>query len=61
MKSSECRLRGRCLKEQCVDVLATVTKDRLRRIQRYKQIPSLLRELEALAPSKDVVKRKKAS
>jgi putative transposase len=38
-----------------------VAEKQFRRIQGYKQIPNLLRELEALAPSKEVVKRKKAS
>src|SRR5204862_1589172 len=39
-----------------------VAEKQFRRVQGYKQIPNLLRELEALAPSKtEVVKRKKAS
>src|ERR671927_1247540 len=39
-----------------------VAEKQFRRIQGYKQIPNLLRELEALAPSKElVVKRRKAS
>jgi hypothetical protein len=38
-----------------------VAEKQFRRIQGYKQIPNLLRELEALALSKEVVKRKKAS
>ena len=39
-----------------------VAEKQFRRVQGYKQIPNLLRELKALAPSKtDVVKRKKAS
>ena len=39
-----------------------VAEKQFRRVQGYKQIPNLLRELEALAPSKTaVVKRKKAS
>jgi len=39
-----------------------VAEKQFRRIQGYKQIPNLLRELEALTPSKaEVVKRKKAS
>jgi transposase-like protein len=39
-----------------------VAEKRFRRVQGYKQLPNLLRELEALAPSKtEVVKRKKAS
>ena len=38
-----------------------VAEKQFRRIQGYKQIPNLLRELESLAPSKEVVKRKKAS
>ena len=41
-----------------------VAEKQFRRIQGYKQIPNLLslvRELEARAPSKQVVKRKKAS
>jgi len=38
-----------------------VAEKQFRRIQGYKQIPDLLRELAALAPSKAVVKRKKAS
>jgi hypothetical protein len=38
-----------------------VAEKQFRRVQGYKQIPNLLRELESLAPSKEVVKRKKAS
>jgi len=39
-----------------------VAEKQFRRIQGYKQIPNLLRELEMVAPSKsEVVKRKKAS
>ena len=39
-----------------------VAEKQFRRVQGYKQIPNLLRELEGLAPSKaEVVKRKKAS
>jgi len=38
-----------------------VAEKQFRRIQGCKQIPNLLRELEALAPSKEVVKRTKAS
>ena len=39
-----------------------VAEKQFRRVQGYKQIPNLLRELEALAPPKtEVVKRKKAS
>ena len=39
-----------------------VAEKQFRRIQGYRQIPNLLRELEALTPSKaEVVKRKKAS
>lgn len=39
-----------------------VAEKQFRRVQGYKQIPNLLRELEALAPSKsEVVKRRKAS
>lgn len=38
-----------------------VAEKQFRRVQGYKQIPNLLRELEALASSKEVVKRRKAS
>jgi putative transposase len=38
-----------------------VAEKQFRRVQGYKQIPNLLRELEALAPPKELVKRKKAS
>lgn len=39
-----------------------LAEKQFRRVQGYKQIPNLLRELEAIAPSKsEVVKRKKAS
>ena len=39
-----------------------VAEKQFRRVQGYQQIPILLRELEALAPSKpEVVKRRKAS
>jgi putative transposase len=39
-----------------------VAEKQFRRVQGYKQIPNLVRELEALAPSKsEVVKRRKAS
>ena len=38
-----------------------VAEQQFRRVQGYKQIPNLLSELAALAPSKEVVKRKKAS
>jgi putative transposase len=39
-----------------------LAEKQFRRVQGYKQIPNLLRELEAIAPSKsELVKRKKAS
>jgi hypothetical protein len=39
-----------------------VAENQFRRVTGYKQIPTLIRELEALTPSKSaVVKRKKAS
>jgi hypothetical protein len=39
-----------------------VAEKQFRRVQGYKQIPNLLRELGSLAPPKtEVVKRKKAS
>jgi len=39
-----------------------VAEKQFRRVQGHKQIPILLRELEALVPSKsEVVKRRKAS
>ena len=39
-----------------------VAEKQFRRVQGYKQIPALIRELEAILPSKsEVVKRKKAS
>jgi hypothetical protein len=39
-----------------------VAEKQFRRIQGYKQIPILIRELEALSPNREeVVKRRKAS
>jgi hypothetical protein len=39
-----------------------VAEKQFRRVQGYKQIPALIKELEALAPPKSgVVKRRKAS
>ena len=39
-----------------------VTQKQFRKVTGHKQIPALIRELEALAPSKsEVVKRRKAS
>jgi len=39
-----------------------VAEKKFRRVQGYKQIPALIKELEAMTPSKpEVVKRRKAS
>jgi hypothetical protein len=39
-----------------------VAEKKFQRVQAYKQIPALIKELEAMTPSKpEVVKRRKAS
>ena len=49
-------------RERWVGSRLLLAEKQFRRVQGYKQIPNLLRELEAIAPSKsEVVKRKKAS
>jgi putative transposase len=56
------RWHGGDQRERWVGSGLLVAEKQFRRIQGYKQIPVLLRELEALAPSKpEVVKRRKAS
>jgi putative transposase len=56
------RWHGGDQRERWVGSGLLVAEKQFRRVQGHKQIPVLLRELEALAPSKsEVVKRKKAS
>ncbi len=56
------RWHGGDQRERWVGSGLLVAEKQFRRVQGYKQIPVLLRELEALAPSKpEVVKRRKAS
>ena len=53
---------GWCGRERWVGSGLLVAEKQFRRVQGHKQIPVLLRELEALIPSKsEVVKRRKAS
>ena len=56
------RWHGGDQRERWVGSGLLVAEKRFHRVQGYKQIPVLLRELEALVPSKpEVVKRRKAS
>jgi hypothetical protein len=56
------RWHGGDQRERWVGSGLLVAEKQFRRITGYKQIPALIRELEALAPSKaEVVKRRKAS
>ena len=56
------RWHGGDQRERWVGSGLLVAEKQFRRVQGYKQIPILLRELEAFAPSKpEVVKRRKAS
>jgi transposase-like protein len=56
------RWHGGDQRERWVGSGLLVAEKQFRRIQGYKQIPTLIRELEALTPNKqEVVKRKKAS
>jgi len=56
------RWHGGDQRERWVGSGLLVAEKQFRRVTGYKQIPSLIRELEALTPSKPaVVKRKKAS
>jgi hypothetical protein len=50
------------LSHECPGSGLLVAQHQFRRITRYKQIPALIRELEALVPSKPaVVRERKAS
>jgi hypothetical protein len=56
------RWHGGDQRERWVGSGLLVAEKQFRRVQGYKQIPALIKELEALAPSKSgVVKRRKAS
>ncbi len=56
------RWHGGDQRERWVGSGLLVAEKQFRRIQGYKQIPALIKELEVLAPSKpEVVKRRKAS
>ena len=56
------RWHGGDQRERWVGSGLLVAEKQFRRVQGYKQIPALVRELEALAPSKpEVVKRRKVS
>mgnify|MGYP001796209558 CR=1 FL=1 len=56
------RWHGGDQRERWVGSGLLVAEKQFRRVQGYKQIPALIKELEALAPSKlGVVKRRKAS
>ncbi len=56
------RWHGGDQRERWVGSGLLVAEKQFRRVQGYKQIPALIKELEALAPSKpEVVKRRKAS
>jgi hypothetical protein len=56
------RWHGSDQRERWVGSGLLVAEKQFRRVQGYKQIPALIKELEALAPSKSViVKRRKAS
>src|SRR4051812_21042955 len=55
------RWHGGDQRERWVGSGLVVAEKQFRRVQGHKQIPALIRELEALAPCKSVVKRRKAS
>src|SRR5436190_1505722 len=55
------RWHGGDQRERWVGSGLVVAEQQFRRVQGHKQIPALIRELEALAPCKSVVKRRKAS